>query len=69
MFLALEKKYYDIREIAEFTGISEKTLYRWARQNIMPSIKIGKLIRFDLGAVQEWLKKFNREGLNGELLM
>ena len=28
----MEKRYLDIKECAEYTGISIKTLYRWSRE-------------------------------------
>lgn len=57
----MEKKYFTVKEIAEYTGISAATIYKWSKQERMPSLKIGGAVRFDIREIELWLKKFKRE--------
>lgn len=42
-------------ELSEYLGVPEKTLYRWARAEQLPSLHIGKLVRFDLRDIDRWI--------------
>jgi PTS system nitrogen regulatory IIA component len=40
--------------VAELLAVSEKTIYRWIRQNKLPAFKIGEQFRFSRVEVLEW---------------
>ena len=51
-----KKRWYSIREAAEFLDVGEPTLYRWMRENKITYRKVGDSTRFwqeDLDAVME----------------
>jgi len=64
----MEKRYLDIKECAEYTGISIKTLYRWSREAKIPNRKIGKLLRFDRVEIDTWMDRYKRCEVNADLL-
>ena len=64
----MDKRYLSPKECAEYTGISPKTLYRWAKERIVPSIKIGGLVRFDKLEIDKIMSKFKRQPVNEDLL-
>lgn len=33
-------------DVAELLGVSTAAVYRWARSKTLPSIKVGKIVRF-----------------------
>ena len=50
-------KYLTAPEAAEILGVHVKTLYRWAKEERIPSIQIrGRGVRFSEAAVKRWLK-------------
>ena len=51
----------DTKEASEFLGISKNTLYEWVVQNKVPYIKVGRLVKFRKGDLEEWLKKRTRD--------
>lgn len=51
----MEKRFISVVELCQWLGISRKTSERW-RKDGMPYIKQGKLVLFDIKAVEEWLK-------------
>jgi excisionase family DNA binding protein len=53
----LQKQYYNVREIAEFLSISEKTVRKYVWQKTIPYLKIGGHVRFDIGKIHAWLEQ------------
>ena len=45
-------------QVAEHVKVTPETVRRWARNGIIPSIKLsGKVVRFDMAEVESALKK------------
>jgi excisionase family DNA binding protein len=45
-----------ITEIAKHLGVHEESVRRWIKGNRMPASKIGKVWRFQISAVDTWVK-------------
>lgn len=43
---------------AKLGGISRRTLGNWLSKRLIPSIKVGRVLLFDLGKVADALEKF-----------
>ncbi len=41
----------DVREAAALLGIKERTLYKWAYQRRIPTIRLGRALRFRLSTL------------------
>jgi excisionase family DNA binding protein len=48
-------------EVARATGFQPDTIYRWARDEYIPHVKVGrgsrKSLRFDMAEVAKWLEE------------
>ena len=51
-----EKRFLNMDECSEFLGITKGTLYAWVCYKKIPYLKMGRLVKFDLKAIEEWLK-------------
>ena len=49
----MEKRYVNIKEVSEYTSLPVKTLYDWASQGKVPSIKYGRRVLFDLQDIDQ----------------
>lgn len=49
------EKWSSLDEIAEHLGISKDTVYRWIANKKMPAHKIGRLWKFKISEVDEWV--------------
>lgn len=49
------------KQLAELQGVSVETVRNWEREKIIPFIKVGNVIRFDLEKVEKALEKFERK--------
>lgn len=56
----MKKRYVNIKEVSEYTSLPVKTLYDWASQGKIPSIKYGKRVLFDLEDIDLLMKNFKR---------
>ena len=43
-----------VRDVAKLLSVSEKTVYRWARDGSLPSHRVGEQYRFNRVELQEW---------------
>ncbi len=59
--MSITKRYCNIKEVAEYTGLPASTLYDWAAQGTIPSIKIRRRVLFDLGDIDRLMAKQKRE--------
>ena len=52
----MERRYLNINELSDYVGIPKSTLYVWVCQKRLPYAKIGGHLRFDLQAIDGWIK-------------
>ncbi len=52
----MNKKLLRVSEVAEVLNVSEDRVYTLARENIIPSVRLGRLLRFDPEAIEEFIK-------------
>lgn len=57
----MERRFYNARDIACYLGVSEDAVRKWALRGFIPSLKLGKSLRFDMIRVNGWLK--NKESV------
>jgi len=50
-----------VEEAASFLRVSTPTIYRWAREGFIPSIKVGGYRRFYREALARWLDAKTQE--------
>jgi excisionase family DNA binding protein len=46
-----------VKDMATRLRVKEKTIYAWASQGKIPSVKINGVIRFDAKEIEEWLQE------------
>lgn len=51
---ASARRYIDKDAVAERYGVSVHTVTAWTRSGYIPTLRCGRLIRFDLVALDEW---------------
>ncbi len=53
-----------IKELSERINVKESTLYSWANICSIPCYRFGRLLRFDIAEVEEWIKESKIEPLS-----
>jgi excisionase family DNA binding protein len=54
------KRYASIKEVSAYTSLAESTLYEWAGQGKIPSIKMGRRVLFDLHDIDKVMASMKR---------
>ena len=52
----MERRYIGIKDLSQYLGLPKSTLYVWTCQRKIPYLKIGKLVKFDIIEIENWLK-------------
>lgn len=61
------EKLLTIPELAEYLGICPTTAYRWASQNRLKCIRLGRrCVRFRLSDVEDYIRSALREDLQSK---
>lgn len=47
----------DIRQAADYLGISPDTLYKYASESFIPAFKLGNRWRFKKSRIDDWMDK------------
>ncbi len=64
----MNKRYFSIKELSEYTSLPTTTLYEWASQGRIPSIKIGRRVLFDLEDIDALMTGLKRAENNNQYL-
>lgn len=55
------EKWSSLEEVAEHIGVSKDTIYRWISKKQLPAKKIGRLWKFKISEVDDWVDKGGSE--------
>ncbi len=53
----MARRLISIHEVAEYTGLSVHTLYTMVSQRRIPYVKVGRLTKFDMALLDQWVKQ------------
>lgn len=53
----LQDRWLSIKEICAYLGVSDDTVYRWIKFHDMPTHKMGRLWKFKINEIDEWVKR------------
>ena len=53
----LKRRLVDIHQAAEYLNLSVNTMYKFVSQRRIPYIKVGRLLRFDIGLLDDWVMR------------
>ena len=53
----MKKRLINITELSQMIDIDVGTLYHWVSQRRVPFVKVGRLTKFDIEAINKWIKE------------
>ncbi len=51
----MDDRWRSVEEIAEYLGVSRDTIYVWINEKGMPAHRMGRLWKFKLAEVDQWV--------------
>ena len=52
----MEDRWQSVEEIAAYLGVNRDTIYKWIDRKRMPAHKAGRLWKFKVSEVDEWVR-------------
>jgi excisionase family DNA binding protein len=49
-------RWQSVEEIAAHLGVSRDTIYKWVDRKAMPAHKVGRLWKFQLDEIDQWVR-------------
>lgn len=53
----MNRRLLNVEELSQYIGLSTSTIYSWVSQTRIPFVKLGRLTRFDLQKIEEWIEE------------
>jgi excisionase family DNA binding protein len=50
------ERWASLEEVAEYLGVNKDTIRHWIKRKSIPAHKVGRLWKFKLSEVDEWVK-------------
>ena len=50
------EKWESLKDIAVYLGVTEDTIRNWIKKTSIPAHKIGRLWKFKLSEIEEWIQ-------------
>jgi len=57
----MNRRLLNVEELSEYIGLSTSTIYSWVSQRRIPFVKCGRLTKFDLQRIDEWIEESSVE--------
>ena len=58
------KRLLKVKEAARYLGLEVDTVYKKARLRELPSVKVGRALRFDLNALERYVEEHTIEAID-----
>lgn len=52
----MERRFLNIKEVSEYLGLKQGTVYSWVCYKKIPYIKMGRLVKFDIKRIDQWMQ-------------
>jgi len=56
------KRYLNVKEAAEYLGLSRHTIYRMIKNAVIPCTSFGRIVRFDRQRLDKWVEERSIQG-------
>ena len=53
----MAERWLSVEEIAQHLGVQRETIYKWVAKRKMPSHKVGRLLKFQVNEVDQWVRE------------
>ena len=59
--MTAEERWVSVEDVALHLGVNKDSIYRWINNKGLPVHKVGRLFRFKLSEVDEWVRQGDGE--------
>lgn len=55
--MTTEERWVGVEEVASHLGVANDSVYRWVDKRGLPAYRVGRLLRFKLSEVDQWVQE------------
>ena len=60
------EKWSTLKDVQEYLGVGRETILQWISKRNMPAYKVGRLWKFKLSEVDDWIRSGSADDRNVE---
>jgi excisionase family DNA binding protein len=57
--MAAEERWVGVDDVAAHLGVAKDSVYRWIEERGLPAHRVGRLFRFKLSEIDDWVRQDN----------
>lgn len=57
-----EQRWISLKEVCKYLGVTRQTVLNWIEKKDFPSAKVGKLWKFKIDEIDEWVRSGGAKG-------
>jgi excisionase family DNA binding protein len=54
--MTTEERWVSVEDVATHLGVNKDSVYRWIERKGLPAHRVGRLFRFKLSEIDEWVR-------------
>lgn len=62
--MATEERWVGVEDVAAHLGVAKDSVYRWIEERGLPAHRVGRLFRFKLSEVDDWVRQDSEHSQN-----
>ncbi len=55
--MGAEERWVGVEKVSTHLGVAKESVYRWIETKGLPAHRVGRLLRFKLSEIDEWVQK------------
>ena len=59
--MSVEERWVNVEDAAAHLGVAKDSIYRWIEEKELPAHRVGRLLRFKLSEIDEWVRRDSRQ--------
>ena len=59
--MVTEERWVGVEDVATHLGVAKDSAYRWIDNRGLPSHRVGRLFRFKLSEIDEWVRQDSQQ--------
>ncbi len=59
--MAAEERWVGVDDVAAHLGVAKDSVYRWIEERGLPAHRVGRLFRFKLSEIDDWVRQDNEQ--------
>lgn len=59
--MTTEERWVGVEKVADHLGVAKDSVYRWIEERGLPAHRVGRLLRFKLSEIDEWVRQDSQQ--------